>query len=43
MDFMRDFPDDATCLDWLWRTRYAAALQGYSMDPFARDDSRAQA
>jgi len=19
MDFVRDFPDDATCLDWLWR------------------------
>lgn len=24
MEFMRDFPDDAACLDWLWRTRYAA-------------------
>src|SRR3990172_2043120 len=23
-EFMRDFPDDAACLDWLWRTRYAA-------------------
>ena len=23
MEFMADFPDDATCLDWLWRTRYA--------------------
>ena len=23
MEFMRDFPDDATCLDWLWRTRFA--------------------
>ena len=23
MDFMRDFPDDATCLDYLWRTRFA--------------------
>src|SRR4051794_10894091 len=22
-EFMRDFPDDAACLDWLWRTRYA--------------------
>ncbi len=21
MDFMREFPDDATCLDYLWRTR----------------------
>src|SRR5437870_3534151 len=21
MEFMRDFPDDATCLDWLWRNR----------------------
>ena len=23
MEFMADFPDDATCIDWLWRTRYA--------------------
>lgn len=23
MEFVRDFPDDAACLDWLWRTRYA--------------------
>ena len=23
MEFMRDFPDDAACLDFLWRTRYA--------------------
>jgi transposase len=23
MDFMREFPDDATCLDHLWRTRFA--------------------
>src|SRR3954447_16526973 len=23
MEFMREFPDDKTCLDWLWRTRYA--------------------
>jgi transposase len=23
MEFMRDFPDDAACLDHLWRTRYA--------------------
>src|SRR5689334_3610734 len=23
MDFMRDFPDDATCLEHLWRTRFA--------------------
>jgi transposase-like protein len=23
MEFMREFPDDATCLDHLWRTRYA--------------------
>ena len=23
MEFMRDFPNDAACLDWLWRTRYA--------------------
>lgn len=23
MEFMRDFPDDAACLEWLWRTRFA--------------------
>src|SRR5436190_2372088 len=23
MEFIRDFPDDATCLEWLWRERYA--------------------
>ena len=23
VEFMRDFPDDATCLNWLWNTRYA--------------------
>jgi len=23
MEFMRDFPDDATCLEWLWVNRYA--------------------
>jgi transposase-like protein len=23
MDFMRDFPDDKTCLEYLWRTRFA--------------------
>jgi transposase-like protein len=23
MEFMRDFPDDATCLQWLWVNRYA--------------------
>ncbi|MFL5818402.1 MAG: IS1595 family transposase [Conexibacter sp.] len=28
MEFMRDFPDDATCLEWLWKQR------------FARDDGR---
>src|SRR5439155_19997473 len=24
MEFMRRFPDDKTCLEWLWRERYAA-------------------
>lgn len=24
MEFMREFPDDAACLDWLWRTRCSA-------------------
>jgi transposase len=23
-EFMREFPDDAACLDWLWRSRYSA-------------------
>jgi transposase-like protein len=23
MEFMKDFPDDETCLTWLWNTRYA--------------------
>jgi transposase-like protein len=23
MEFMAEFPDDATCLDWLWRERFA--------------------
>jgi transposase len=23
MEFMREFPDDDACLDWLWRKRYA--------------------
>jgi transposase len=23
MEFMREFPDDASCLEWLWRNRYS--------------------
>src|SRR5438128_2087997 len=23
MEFMREYPDDATCLDWLWRNSYS--------------------
>ena len=23
MEFMREFPDDAVCLEWLWRNRYS--------------------
>ncbi len=23
MEFMHDYPDDSTCLEWLWRTRFA--------------------
>jgi transposase-like protein len=23
MDFMREFPDDAACLNWLWRSRFS--------------------
>jgi transposase len=28
MEFMQDFPDDATCLKWLWLTRYATDETG---------------
>ncbi len=28
MEFMRDFPDDETCLNWLWLTRYATDDEG---------------
>lgn len=24
MEFMREFPDDAACLEWLWRNRFSA-------------------
>src|SRR3979409_378606 len=24
VEFMAEFPDDATCLDWLWRNRYSS-------------------
>jgi transposase-like protein len=24
LDFMREFPDDTACLEWLWRERYSA-------------------
>ncbi len=24
MEFMKDYPDDATCLEWLWRNRYSS-------------------
>src|SRR5688572_25741668 len=23
MDFMREFPDDAACLNWMWRSRFS--------------------
>ena len=29
MEFMREFPDDASCLEWLWRSRYAADGHSY--------------
>src|SRR5207249_4147160 len=25
MEFMREFPDDNACLEWLWRTRYSVS------------------
>jgi transposase-like protein len=28
MEFVRDFPDDETCLQWLWRTRHATNDEG---------------
>ena len=28
MDFMRQFPDDATCLEYLWKRHYATAADG---------------
>ena len=28
MEFMRDFPDDETCLRWLWQTNYALDDEG---------------
>ncbi len=24
MEFMKEYPDDATCLEWLWRNRYSS-------------------
>ena len=33
MEFMKDFPDDATCLEWLWRTRYAADGETAKCEP----------
>ncbi|OGO05196.1 MAG: hypothetical protein A2Y60_00120 [Chloroflexi bacterium RBG_13_54_9] len=24
VEFMKDYPDDATCLEWLWRNRYSS-------------------
>ena len=30
MEFMREFPDDEACLDWLWRSRYAS--DGHTAD-----------
>jgi transposase len=28
MEFLHDFPDDETCLNWLWKTRYAVDEAG---------------
>lgn len=28
MEFMRDFPDDKTCLEWLWKRLYATSHDG---------------
>jgi transposase len=38
MEFMREFPDDAACLDWLWRTNYAP--DGHTADCPKCDKSR---
>jgi transposase-like protein len=33
MDFVRDFPDDATCLKYLWRRHYGLDDQGHAHCP----------
>jgi transposase-like protein len=48
VEFMREFPDDATCLDWLWRNRYsydgtnAQCPKCEEVRPFARYDTAQQ-
>jgi transposase len=33
MEFIRDFPDDKACLEWLWNTRYALDDEGTAYCP----------
>ncbi|MDQ3524785.1 MAG: IS1595 family transposase [Chloroflexota bacterium] len=41
MEFMRDFPDDAACLNWLWQTRYAVDEAGdHAVCPRCNDVTR---
>jgi transposase len=48
MDFMATFPDDATCLEWLWRNRYsrdginAHCSRCKSMNVFAKYETAQQ-
>jgi transposase-like protein len=32
MEFMRDFPDDSACLEWLWQARYAVEGETGELD-----------
>src|SRR5205823_3791549 len=37
MEFMREFPDDDACLEWLWRTRHSG---GWGNGPLSEVRSR---
>lgn len=41
VEFMRDFPDDEACLNWLWRTRCAVGDESHAHWRYNhRDDGR---
>src|SRR5215213_1835338 len=39
MEFMREFPDDATCLEWLWRNRFSEDGEHAYCPPCEKDRS----